>query len=92
MAKNTETAVDVKELAATPTITVSTKGCNIDIKACATGLLVLTALNAIGAVPRPDSFANIALLNPQRRQANAPPAIAFGEKASLIIRAIVSGK
>ena len=65
---------------------------NIDIKACATGLFVFTAENAIGAVPKPDSFANIALLKPQSKQANAPPVIALGEKASFIIRTKVSGK
>ena len=77
---------------ATPTITVSTKGCSIEMKACATGLFVLTALNAIGAVPNPDSFANIALLKPHSKQAKAPPVIARGEKASFIIKTTVSGR
>ena len=69
----------------TPTITVSTNGCSIDINACTTGLFVLTAEKAIGAVPRPDSLANIARLNPHNIQANIPPVNALGENASLII-------
>ena len=81
----------ITKAVATPTITVSTNGCNIEMKACATGLLVFTAENAIGAVPNPDSFANIARRNPHNMQANAPPVIALGEKASLIIRTMVSG-
>ena len=48
--------------------------------------MVLTAENAIGAVPSPDSLANIARLNPQRRHAKAPPVIALGENASFIIK------
>ena len=82
----------ITKAVATPTITVSTKGCNIEIKAWATGLFVFTAENAIGAVPKPDSLANIALLNPHNRQAKAPPIIALGAKASLIIKSIVSGR
>ena len=75
----------ITKAVATPTITVSTKGCSIDINACFTGLEVFTAENAIGAVPKPDSFANIALLNPHNKQANAPPVIALGENASFTI-------
>ena len=47
--------------------------------------MVFTAENAIGAVPKPDSLANIALLNPHNKQAKAPPVIALGENASVII-------
>ena len=82
----------ITKAVATPTITVSTNGCNIEIKACATGLLVLTAEKAIGAVPSPDSFANIARLKPQSIQAKAPPVIALGENASFTIKTSVSGR
>ena len=51
-----------------------------------------TALKAIGAVPSPDSLANIARLNPHSKQAKAPPDIALGENASITINFIVSGK
>ena len=76
----------------TPTIQVSTNGCNIAIKACATGLLVLTAAKAVGAVPNPASFANIARLNPHNIQPKSPPpTIAWGWKACTIITFIAWG-
>ena len=75
----------ITKVVAVLTITVSTNGCNIDIKACATGLFVFTAEKAIDAVPKPDSFANIARLNPHNKQAKAPPCIALGENASLLL-------
>ena len=52
----------------------------------------LTAEKAIGAVPKPASFANIARLNPHSIQPQIPPEIiACGLNASFNIKQIVCG-